>query len=77
MNDEKCYFEHGRRCDALTVKTCRKCKFRKTEREFMDGIAHARQILDRKNLERYDRSDMVTTREKRARGANQQLKGGE
>lgn len=66
MNDEKCYFKHGRKCEALIVKKCAGCKFRKTEREFMSGIEHAIWILDMKNLERHDRADMVTTRKKRA-----------
>lgn len=34
---DKCAFDLGKRCHALTVKECAGCKFRKTERELKAG----------------------------------------
>lgn len=34
---EKCVFEHGEYCEALTCKECKGCSFRKTEEELNKG----------------------------------------
>lgn len=34
---EKCVFEHGDYCEALTEKLCDACPFRKTQAEFEKG----------------------------------------
>ena len=48
---DKCYFDVAEnRCEALKVKECEGCKFRKTEAEFYDGIAHSKEILKSKGL---------------------------
>ena len=40
-----CYFDRGKRCEALTVKKCEGCTFRKTEFEYNAGIERADEIL--------------------------------
>ena len=48
---DKCYFDRSKEyCEALKVKECEGCKFRKTEAEFYDGIAHSKEILKSKGL---------------------------
>ena len=34
---EKCYFDNGRKCIALTSRFCTGCSFFKTEQQFKDG----------------------------------------
>lgn len=51
MNDEKCCFDKGKNyCSALIEKKCGSCKFKKTEKEFFDGLTHANEILEQKGL---------------------------
>lgn len=47
---DKCYFENGRKCKALTSKQCAGCKFRKTEKEYFAALDHANEILEAKGL---------------------------
>lgn len=47
---EKCRFDMGKRCVALTTKECEGCTFRKTEEEFNSGVEHAKEILKAKGL---------------------------
>lgn len=61
MND--CYFDRGKRCEALIVKKCEGCTFRKTEQEYNAGIEHANEILKAKGLKAYLSDGVVTVKE--------------
>lgn len=51
MNDNKCCFDKKpRACGCLTVKECEGCVFKKTEKEYNEGIRHAQEILKAKKL---------------------------
>lgn len=45
------YFEEGR-CKILRIQDCNKCKFEKTEQQYIDGQKHADEILKCKGLRR-------------------------
>lgn len=46
-----CYFDKSKYyCAALTVKNCDGCTFRKTEKEYNDGVESAKEILKAKGL---------------------------
>lgn len=48
----KCIFdEQEKYCTALTSKKCAGCKFRKTEREYIEAQHAAALTLDKKDLE--------------------------
>lgn len=48
----KCIFDEQEKfCTALTSKKCDGCKFRKTEREYIDAQQAAALTLDKKDLE--------------------------
>lgn len=54
MND-KCYFDRGKNyCTALTAKECDGCKFRKTEKEYFEGLTNAERILEEKGLKSFE-----------------------
>ena len=61
MND--CYFDRGQRCDALTVKKCEGCTFRKTEQEYNAGIERANEILKAKGFKSCIKDGAVTVKE--------------
>ena len=61
MND--CYFDRGKRCEALTVKKCEGCTFRKTEQEYNAGIERANEILKSKGLKAYLSDGVVSVKE--------------
>lgn len=51
MNKCKFYNKDKLNCSILANTICsEKCKFRKTDAEFYEGIKHAEEILERKNL---------------------------
>ena len=58
-----CYFDRGKRCEALTVKKCEGCTFRKTEFEYNKGIERAHEILKSKGLKAYLSDGVVTVKE--------------
>ena len=51
MDNSKCYFDKAPlSCSCLTAKKCEGCTFRKTEKEYNDGIRKAEKILRNKRL---------------------------
>ena len=58
-----CYFDRGKRCDALTVKECEGCTFRKTEWEYNKGIERANEILKNKGLKAHLSNGAVSVME--------------
>ena len=68
MDNSKCYFDNKPlSCGCLTVKNCEGCTFRKTEKEYNEGVRKAEEILRNKGLVKvveYDaikKRDIVTT----------------
>lgn len=68
MDNSKCYFDkRPLSCSCLTVKNCEGCTFKKTEKEYNEGIRKAEEILRNKGLVKvveYDaikKRDIVTT----------------
>ena len=68
MDNSKCYFDNKPlSCSCLTVKNCEGCTFKKTEKEYNEGIRKAEEILRNKGLVKvveYDaikKRDIVTT----------------
>lgn len=61
MND--CYFDRGKRCEALIVKKCEGCTFRKTEQEYNAGIERANEILKAKGFKSCIKDGVVTVKE--------------
>lgn len=52
---DKCYFDKSRHyCSALTVKECNGCSFKKTKKEYLDGLVNAEMILERKGLKQFE-----------------------
>ena len=52
---DKCYFDKSKHyCSALTLKDCNGCSFRKTEKEYLDGLANAERILEEKGLKPFE-----------------------
>jgi C4-type Zn-finger protein len=51
---EKCVFDKGKKCSALSVRDCEKCSFRKTERELAEGRDNARKRLETLPDEQYN-----------------------
>jgi hypothetical protein len=52
---DRCHFDKSRHyCSALTIKQCEGCKFRKTEKEYLDGLANAERILEEKGLKSFE-----------------------
>lgn len=45
MKMDKCVFNFGKKCFALTKKNCSECSFRKTEKELEEGQEKARARL--------------------------------
>ena len=43
----KCAFDKGDKCNALIVRDCEKCSFRKTQEELAEGRAKAKILLER------------------------------
>ena len=61
---DKCYFDISKkRCEALKVKECEGCTFRKTEQEYNAGIEHADEILKAKGLKAYLSDGVVSVKE--------------
>ena len=58
-----CYFDRGKRCEALTVKKCEGCTFHKTEQEYNAGIERANEILKSKGLKAHLSDGAVTVKE--------------
>ena len=51
MDNSKCYFDKTPlSCRYLTEKNCEGCTFRKTEKEYNEGIQKAEKILRNKGL---------------------------
>ena len=68
MDNSKCYFDNKPlSCSCLTVKNCEGCTFKKTEKEYNEGVRKAKEILRNKGLVKvveYDaikKRDIVTT----------------
>ena len=67
MNKCRFYNKDKSNCTILAnTKCCEKCKFRKTDTEFYEGIKHAEEILERKGLapgvvHTPDKGDIMTT----------------
>ena len=68
MDNSKCCFDkRPLSCSCLTVKNCEGCTFKKTEKEYNEGIRKAEEILRNKGLVKvveYDaikKRDIVTT----------------
>ena len=59
----ECYFDRGKRCEALTVKECKGCTFRKTEFEYNKGIERANEILKAKGFKSCIKDGAVTVKE--------------
>lgn len=54
MNKCRFYNKDFSKCSILSDTKCsEKCKFRKTKAQFYEGIKHAEEILERKNLAPY------------------------
>ena len=51
---EKCVFDKGHKCSALTSHNCEKCSFRKTEKELVDGRENARERIESLPKKQYD-----------------------
>lgn len=51
---EKCVFDKGKKCSALSVHDCEKCSFRKTEKELATGRDNARKRLETLPDEQYN-----------------------
>jgi hypothetical protein len=52
---DKCYFDKSKHyCSALTLKDCNGCSFRKTEKEYFDGLVNAERILEEKGLKPFE-----------------------
>lgn len=51
---EKCVFNKGKKCSALTPKKCKNCSFRKTEAELNAGREKARERLESLPKEQQD-----------------------
>ena len=58
-----CYFDRGKRCEALTVKKCEGCTFRKTEFEYNKGIERANEILKAKGFKSCIKDGVVSVKE--------------
>ena len=58
-----CYFDRGKRCEALRVKKCEGCTFRKTEFEYNKGIERANEILKAKSFKSCIKDGVVTVKE--------------
>ena len=67
MNKCRFYDKDKSNCTILANTKCsEKCKFRKTDTEFYEGIKHAEEILERKGLapcvvHTIDKGDIMTT----------------
>ena len=67
MNKCRFYNKDKTNCSILANTKCsEKCKFRKTDVEFYEGIKHAEEILERKGLapgvvHTPDKGDIMTT----------------
>lgn len=67
MNKCRFYNKDKLNCTILVNAKCsEKCKFRKTDVEFYEGIKHADEILERKSLascvvHTFDKGDIMTT----------------
>ena len=67
MNKCRFYNKDKSNCSILANTKCtEKCKFRKTDTEFYEGIKHAEEILERKGLAPGvvhipDKGDIMTT----------------
>ena len=67
MNKCRFYNKDKLNCTILANTKCsEKCKFRKTDTEFYEGIKHAEEILERKDLapcvvHTQDKGDIMTT----------------
>lgn len=54
---EKCTFDKGEKCVALSVHDCEGCPFRKTKEELLAGRRKARAMLNKLPQERRDAID--------------------
>ena len=59
----ECYFDRGKRCEALTVKKCEGCTFRKTEFEYNKAIERANEILKAKGFKSCIKDGVVSVKE--------------
>lgn len=68
IDRDKCYFDRGSYCSALTAKQCDGCTFRKTGFEYMLGTESTKRRLDKLGVEVCQRTllgtRIVTTRRK-------------
>lgn len=69
INTDRCIFDYGDMiCEALTIKMCKGCKFKKTAAEFAAGQIYADDLLKLKGLERIqirDGKNLIMTIKKR------------
>lgn len=63
----KCYFDSGYDCNVLIERRCGKCKFRKSEQEFKQGLKDTQRRLCnmglRKVMKRRDDGKFIITTE--------------
>lgn len=57
-NTDRCTFDRGGVCYALSVKKCEGCKFRKTDMEYKEGLHNAVTLLNKKGLQVVERKEM-------------------
>ena len=64
MDNSKCYFDKTPlSCSCLTVKNCEGCSFRKTKKEYNEGIRKAAEILRNKGLVKVVKYDAIKKRD--------------
>ena len=54
---EKCCFRTAKGCSGTTYETCpAQCAFRKTQKEYDEGVAHAARLLREKGLVKVEKN---------------------